>query len=78
VSGTQLDPNFVELFVQVLAGKDVKFRHGEDADFDRELGIEKRVHDYSMPLPHVTGEPSHEAAELEAAETAPKTAETPV
>jgi hypothetical protein len=48
----------------VLAGKDVKFRHGEDADFDRELGIEKRVQDYSMPVPYVNGEPSVEATEI--------------
>jgi putative nucleotidyltransferase with HDIG domain len=64
VSGTQLDGRFVEVFIEVLAGKDVKFRHGEDADFDRELGIEKRVQDYSMPVPQVNGEPSVEAAEL--------------
>ena len=35
VSGAQLDGKFVEIFIEVLAGKDVKFRHGEDADFDR-------------------------------------------
>jgi HD-GYP domain-containing protein (c-di-GMP phosphodiesterase class II) len=64
VSGAQLDAEFVEIFIQVLAGKDVKFRHGEEADFDRELGIEKRAHEYSMPLPHVNGEPSVEAAEV--------------
>ena len=51
VSGTQLDANFVEIFIQVLAGKDVRFRHGEDADFDAELGIEKRVQEYSQPVP---------------------------
>jgi putative nucleotidyltransferase with HDIG domain len=73
VSDGQLDAEFVEIFIQVLAGKDVKFRHGEDADFDRELGIEKRVQEYSMPLPQVTGEPSVEAVELEAAETAETT-----
>ncbi len=73
VSGAQLDGHFVEIFIQVLAGKDVKFRHGEDADFDRELGIEKRVKEYSMP--QVTGEPSVEATEIaeatEVAETTP-------
>ena len=31
----------------MLAGKDVRFRHGEDADFDAELGLEKRIDDYS-------------------------------
>jgi putative nucleotidyltransferase with HDIG domain len=50
VSGTQLDGEFVEIFVQVLAGKDVRYRHGEDADFDAELGLGKRVHDYSQPV----------------------------
>jgi putative nucleotidyltransferase with HDIG domain len=71
VAGKQLDAEFVELFIEVLAGKDVKFRHGEDADFDRELGIEKRVHEYSMPLPEVNGQPSVEALE-QAAEAADK------
>jgi putative nucleotidyltransferase with HDIG domain len=68
VSGGQLDGHFVEIFVHVLAGKDVKFRHGEDADFDRELGIEKRVQDYSMP--QVNGEPSIEATEIAGATAA--------
>jgi putative nucleotidyltransferase with HDIG domain len=47
VSGTQLDGNLVEVFTQVLAGKDVRYRHGEAADFDAELALEKRVHDYA-------------------------------
>jgi putative nucleotidyltransferase with HDIG domain len=47
VSGTQLDASFVELFIQVLAGKDVRYRHGEDADFDAELALDKRVHEYA-------------------------------
>jgi putative nucleotidyltransferase with HDIG domain len=47
VSGTQLDSTFVELFIQVLAGKDVRYRHGEDADFDAELALDKRVHEYA-------------------------------
>jgi putative nucleotidyltransferase with HDIG domain len=47
VSGTQLDGHFVEIFVEVLAGKDVRYRHGEDADFDAELGLDKRIHEYA-------------------------------
>jgi putative nucleotidyltransferase with HDIG domain len=47
VSGTQVDGNLVEVFIQVLAGKDVRYRHGEAADFDAELALEKRVHDYA-------------------------------
>jgi hypothetical protein len=50
VAGTQLDPHFVEVFIQVLAGKDVRYRHGEDADFDAELALDKRVHDYAAPV----------------------------
>jgi putative nucleotidyltransferase with HDIG domain len=49
VAGTQLDPHFVEVFIHVLAGKDVRYRHGEDADFDAELALDKRVHDYASP-----------------------------
>ena len=49
VSGTQLDARFVEIFVELLSGKDVAYRHGEDADFDAELQWEKRVRDYASP-----------------------------
>jgi putative nucleotidyltransferase with HDIG domain len=51
VAGTQLDARFVEIFIEVLAGKDVRYRHGEDADFDAELALEKRVHDYARLAP---------------------------
>jgi putative nucleotidyltransferase with HDIG domain len=47
VAGTQLDPRFVEVFVRVLAGRDLRFRHGDDADFDAELALERRAHDYA-------------------------------
>jgi len=49
VAGTQLDAEYVEIFIKILAGKDVRFRHGEDADFDAELGLDKRVAEYSLP-----------------------------
>jgi hypothetical protein len=48
VAGTQLDPHFVEAFVRVLAGRDLRFRHGDDADFDAELALERRAHDYAI------------------------------
>jgi putative nucleotidyltransferase with HDIG domain len=72
VSGTQLDGEFVELFIRILAGKDVRFRHGEDADFDAELGIDDRVYEYSLPVDEVEvdGTPSEESAEIAAGETA--------
>ena len=49
----------------ILAGKDVRFRHGEDADFDAELGLDKRVDEYSLPVDAAERrrQPSEEAAE---------------
>jgi putative nucleotidyltransferase with HDIG domain len=50
VSGTQLDAEYVELFAELLGVSDVAFRHAEDADFDRELQIERRVRAYASPV----------------------------
>jgi HD-GYP domain-containing protein (c-di-GMP phosphodiesterase class II) len=47
VAGTQLDRDFVEIFVELLAGKDLSYRHGEQADFDAELQLERRITDYA-------------------------------
>ena len=42
VSGSQLDGSLVEIFVeQVLAVEDLAFRHGDDADFEAELAVER-------------------------------------
>ncbi len=30
----------------MLADKDLAYRHGEDADFEAELALDKRIHDY--------------------------------
>jgi putative nucleotidyltransferase with HDIG domain len=49
VAGTQLDPEFVEHFVAILAEEGVGFRHGDDADFEAELDFERRVRDYAAP-----------------------------
>jgi putative nucleotidyltransferase with HDIG domain len=46
IAGTQLDAKFVNTFVTLLADKDVAYRHGEDADFERELALDRRIHDY--------------------------------
>ena len=43
VAGTQLDARFVGIFIELLEGKDLTFRHGEDADFDFELALEERI-----------------------------------
>jgi putative nucleotidyltransferase with HDIG domain len=47
VAGTQLDARLVEAFLGLLEHKDVRYRHGEDADFDAELALDKRVYDYA-------------------------------
>jgi putative nucleotidyltransferase with HDIG domain len=53
VAGSQLDSRFVESFVEVLDGKDLAYRHGEDADFEAELALDKRIHDYVAATPGV-------------------------
>ena len=54
VSGTQLDGRYVEVLVSILDGKDLAYRHGEDADFEAELALDKRIHDYVKATPAVT------------------------
>jgi putative nucleotidyltransferase with HDIG domain len=49
VAGKQLDARFVEVFVELLEGKDVSFRHGEAADFERELALEARIAETASP-----------------------------
>jgi HD-GYP domain-containing protein (c-di-GMP phosphodiesterase class II) len=49
VAGTQLDQRFVEIFVELLEGKDLDFRHGVDADFEEELSLEARVEHLARP-----------------------------
>jgi putative nucleotidyltransferase with HDIG domain len=46
VAGTQLDGRFVEIFIAMLEDQDVAYRHGEDADFEDELALERRIRDY--------------------------------
>jgi putative nucleotidyltransferase with HDIG domain len=46
VAGTQLDPHYVELFVKVLADRGLAYQHGEEADFEAELALDRRIHDY--------------------------------
>jgi putative nucleotidyltransferase with HDIG domain len=49
VAGKQLDTRFVEVFVELLEGKDVSFRHGEEADFEKELALEARIAETASP-----------------------------
>jgi putative nucleotidyltransferase with HDIG domain len=46
VAGSQLDPRFVEIFIDILDSKDLAYKHGEDADFEAELALDRRIHDY--------------------------------
>jgi putative nucleotidyltransferase with HDIG domain len=50
VAGTQLDARLVEFFIRALDEGEVGYRHGEDADFDAELALDKRVHAYASPV----------------------------
>ena len=51
VKGTQLDPRLVETFIGILSTKDLRYRHGEDADFETELALERRVLEYAVAEP---------------------------
>jgi putative nucleotidyltransferase with HDIG domain len=48
VSGTQLDGRLVDAFVALLEDKDLRYRHGVDADFDAEIALEKRIEAYAI------------------------------
>jgi putative nucleotidyltransferase with HDIG domain len=49
VAGEQLDERFVDIFIELLEGKDVSFRHGEEADFEKELALEARIAETASP-----------------------------
>jgi putative nucleotidyltransferase with HDIG domain len=50
VSGKQLDGRFVEVFIELLEGKDVSFRHSDAADFDKELELDARIEETADPI----------------------------
>ena len=50
VAGTQLDPAVVNVFVDLLGMKDLRYRHGDDADFETELAMDARVARYAAGL----------------------------
>ena len=49
VSGSQLDASVVETFIGLLEKRSVTFRHADDADFERELNLDRRIRDYAPP-----------------------------
>jgi putative nucleotidyltransferase with HDIG domain len=51
VAGSQLDAELVEIFIEeVLAVEDVRFRHGDDADFEAELEVERSARGAWRPI----------------------------
>lgn len=49
VAGHQLDPQVVEVFIALLTAGDLSFGHGDDADFEHELGFGRLVHAHALP-----------------------------
>jgi putative nucleotidyltransferase with HDIG domain len=49
VSGSQLDPLVVDVFVEMIEQHGVAFRHSDETDFERELAFDRRVEDYARP-----------------------------
>ena len=47
--GGQLDPHIVEVFIGLLTAGDLSFGHGDDADFEAELGFGRRVQAHALP-----------------------------
>lgn len=43
VAGTQLDARYVEILANLLSGEGVGYRHADDADFDTELDMQRRL-----------------------------------
>jgi putative nucleotidyltransferase with HDIG domain len=49
VAGSQLDPAYVEALADLLSGRGTDYRHADEADFDRELDIERRMNEAVAP-----------------------------
>ncbi|HVO53775.1 MAG TPA: HD-GYP domain-containing protein [Solirubrobacterales bacterium] len=49
VAGKQLDARLVEVFIELLEGKDVSFQHSDAADFEKELSLEARIAETANP-----------------------------
>jgi putative nucleotidyltransferase with HDIG domain len=51
LAGTELDPRFVDAFIEILNAKDLAYRHGEDVDFEAELTQDARIRDLQRGMP---------------------------
>jgi putative nucleotidyltransferase with HDIG domain len=61
VSGTQLEGRYVEAFIEVLKDKDIAYRQGQDVDFETELALDRRIHDYVAATPSATANAAEES-----------------
>jgi putative nucleotidyltransferase with HDIG domain len=50
VAGLQVDGKYVEALAELLAGRGTDYRHQDEADFDRELDMERRMSQAAAPL----------------------------
>jgi putative nucleotidyltransferase with HDIG domain len=62
VSGTQLEGRYVEAFIEVLKDKDISYRQGQDVDFETELALDRRIHDYVAATPSATAGTARDAS----------------
>jgi putative nucleotidyltransferase with HDIG domain len=49
VSGSQLDAQLVEVFIGLVEQRTIRYRHADDAEFERELNFESRVREHAAP-----------------------------
>jgi putative nucleotidyltransferase with HDIG domain len=49
MAGSQLDAELVDVFIELVRDRSLKFRHADDVDFEQELNFERRVQDYAEP-----------------------------
>lgn len=49
VSGTQLEGRYVEMLADLLSGTGTEYRHQDEASFDRELSMERRMSEAAAP-----------------------------
>jgi putative nucleotidyltransferase with HDIG domain len=46
-AGSQLEPRYVEILIDLISDRGFSYRHGEDADFEAELALDARIHDHA-------------------------------
>jgi putative nucleotidyltransferase with HDIG domain len=49
VSGSQLDGKLVEVFINLVEQRGIRFKHADDAEFERELNFDSRVREHAAP-----------------------------